>query len=60
MFFSTAEEVPGFSDAQRANPPPVGAWVTYRFRGLHQDSGLPRFASFLRVRADEARFRAQR
>ena len=50
----------GFSDAQRANPPPVGAWVTYRFRGLHQDSGLPRFASFLRVRADEARFRAQR
>jgi hypothetical protein len=29
----------------------VGAWVTYRFRGLHA-SGLPRFASFLRVRDD--------
>jgi DNA ligase-1 len=41
----------GFTDAQRQNPPAVGAWVTYRFRGLHA-SGLPRFASFLRVRAD--------
>lgn len=41
----------GFSDADRRNPPPVGAWVTYRFRGTH-DSGLPRFASFLRVRED--------
>ena len=41
----------GFTNAQRQNPPSVGAWVTYRFRGLHA-SGLPRFASFLRVRAD--------
>ena len=41
----------GFSDAQRDNPPPVGSWVTYRFRGTH-DGGLPRFASFLRVRED--------
>ncbi|ABM59217.1 ATP dependent DNA ligase [Verminephrobacter eiseniae EF01-2] len=41
----------GFSDAQRADPPPVGSWVTYRFRGLHE-SGLPRFASFVRVRED--------
>ena len=40
----------GFSDAHRADPPPVGSWVTYRYRGLHQGSGLPRFASFLRVR----------
>ena len=40
----------GFSDAQRATPPPVGSWVTYRYRGLHEGSGLPRFASFLRVR----------
>jgi len=39
----------GFSDAHRDNPPPVGAWVTYRFRGLHA-SGLPRFATFVRVR----------
>lgn len=41
----------GFSDAQREHPPAVGAWVTYRYRGLH-DSGLPRFASFLRERPD--------
>lgn len=39
----------GFSDAQRRHPPAVGSWVTYRFRGLHE-SGLPRFASFARVR----------
>ena len=41
----------GFSDAQRKNPPPVGALVTYRYRGLN-DSGIPRFASFMRVRED--------
>lgn len=41
----------GFSDAQRIDPPPVGSWVTYRFRGTH-DGGLPRFASFVRVRDD--------
>jgi DNA ligase 1 len=39
----------GLSDAQRDHPPPVGSWVTYRFRGQHA-SGLPRFASFVRVR----------
>lgn len=41
----------GFSDAQRQNPPVIGARVTYRFRGLN-DSGIPRFASFMRVRED--------
>ena len=41
----------GFSDAQRIDPPPVGSWVTYRFRGMHE-GGLPRFASFVRVRPD--------
>lgn len=41
----------GFTDAQRQQPPVLGTWVTYRFRGLHA-SGLPRFASFLRVRDD--------
>lgn len=41
----------GFSDAERAAPPAVGSWVTYRYRGWN-DSGIPRFASFLRVRAD--------
>ena len=44
----------GFSDAERADPPPVGSWVTYRFRGTH-DGGLPRFASFVRVREDMPR-----
>ena len=41
----------GFSDADRERPPPVGSWVTYRFRGTH-NGGLPRFASFVRARAD--------
>lgn len=39
----------GFSDAERDAPPPTGAVVTYTYRGL-TDNGLPRFASFLRVR----------
>jgi DNA ligase-1 len=38
----------GFSDAERAAPPSVGSWVTYRYRGL-TDKGVPRFASFVRV-----------
>lgn len=39
----------GLSDAQRQNPPAVGQWVTYRYRGL-TDKGLPRFGSFVRIR----------
>ena len=39
----------GLSDAERIAPPPIGSWVTYRYRGTHV-SGLPRFASFVRVR----------
>ncbi len=39
----------GLTDAQRENPPAVGQWVTYRYRGL-TDKGVPRFASFVRVR----------
>lgn len=38
----------GFSDEQRRRPPALGSVVTYRFRGLN-DSGIPRFASFMRV-----------
>ena len=41
----------GFTDAQRRDPPPVGSTVTYRYVGRHA-SGLPRFASFLRVRTE--------
>jgi DNA ligase-1 len=44
----------GFNDAQREHPPAVGEWVTYRFRGLNA-SGVPRFASFVRVRPDMPR-----
>ena len=42
----------GLTDAQRQHPPPIGAWVTYRYRGLHEGSGLPRFATFVRVREE--------
>lgn len=41
----------GFSDAQRDTPPPLGSTVTYTHRGL-TPLGVPRFASFLRVRPD--------
>lgn len=39
----------GFSDAERESPPPLGSWVTFTHRGVTAD-GVPRFASFLRVR----------
>lgn len=42
----------GFSDAQRRKPPPINATVTYRYRDLSA-TGLPKFASFLRVRDSE-------
>ncbi|GAB3542205.1 DNA ligase [Noviherbaspirillum agri] len=42
----------GFSDAMRRDPPPIGSTVTYRYREL-TSKGLPRFASFLRVRPSE-------
>lgn len=38
----------GFSDAERAEPPPVGSIVTYRYSD-RTPKGLPRFATFLRV-----------
>ncbi len=42
----------GFSDAERANPPPVGSTITFRYQG-RTDSGKPRFARFLRIRPQE-------
>jgi DNA ligase 1 len=39
----------GFSDTQRKAPPPRGSVVTFSYRG-HTETGLPRFASFLRAR----------
>jgi len=42
----------GLTDAQRADPAPVGSLVTYRYHD-HTPRGLPKFASFLRVRTPE-------
>ena len=41
----------GFKNADRVNPPQIGARVTYTYRGLTKN-GVPRFASFFRVRID--------
>lgn len=42
----------GLTDALRRTPPAIGSTVTYRYRDLTA-KGLPRFASFLRVRENE-------
>lgn len=42
----------GLNDALRRKPPAVGSLVTYRYRD-RTPSGLPRFASFVRVRDPE-------
>jgi DNA ligase-1 len=39
----------GFTDKERNNPPPVGTIITFKYYGLTK-SGVPKFASFLRVR----------
>lgn len=39
----------GFSDAERDAPPAPGERITFAYRGL-TEAGVPRFASFLRVR----------
>ncbi|HEY5809079.1 MAG TPA: DNA ligase [Povalibacter sp.] len=44
----------GFTDEQRRHPPTIGSWVTYAFHGTTA-KGVPRFASFLRVREDGIR-----
>ena len=41
----------GLSDAEREQPPELGARVTYRYNGL-TSSGLPRFARYLRLRPE--------
>jgi len=42
----------GFSENDRLHPPAIGSLVTYRYRD-RTPQGLPRFASFLRVRGEE-------
>ena len=39
----------GFTDKERACPPPVGTTITFKYKELNP-SGVPRFASFIRVR----------
>lgn len=41
----------GFSLAERQHPPAIGTLITYKYLGLTVN-GLPRFASFLRIRSD--------
>jgi DNA ligase-1 len=41
----------GFSNEQRHDPPPIGSVITYKYFGLTAN-GIPRFASFLRVRQE--------
>lgn len=42
----------GFTDAERNNPPPVNTMITFRYQEL-TDRGVPRFASYVGIRADE-------
>jgi DNA ligase-1 len=41
----------GLGDAARREPPAIGTTITYRYRDL-TSSGLPRFATYLRVHDD--------
>ena len=41
----------GFSDAQRNNPPPIGSVITFKYFGKTA-KGVPRFASFMRIRSN--------
>lgn len=41
----------GFNLAERQHPPALGTLITYKYLGLTA-KGLPRFASFLRIRSD--------
>jgi DNA ligase-1 len=43
----------GFSDAERESPPPVGSVITFRYQELSL-GGVPRFPSFVGLRADAA------
>jgi DNA ligase-1 len=42
----------GLTEALRREPPPVGSWVTYRYRD-RTPNGVPRFATFVRPRPPE-------
>ncbi|MCK3658634.1 ATP-dependent DNA ligase [Pasteurellaceae bacterium Pebbles2] len=42
----------GFNLEERTNPPPVGAIISYKYRGLTSD-GKPRFATYWREKKDK-------
>ncbi len=42
----------GFSNKERETPPPIGSDITYSYQGF-TDKGLPRFASFQRLKERE-------
>lgn len=42
----------GFSDAEREKPPALGSLITYKYYGRTR-RGVPRFASFIRIRQPE-------
>jgi DNA ligase-1 len=41
----------GFSDAERADPPPIGSIITFRYQEL-SEAGVPRFPSYVGMRED--------
>jgi len=41
----------GFSNEERKYPPPIGSIITYKYFGFTRN-GLPRFASFMRIRKE--------
>jgi DNA ligase-1 len=41
----------GFTDKERASPPPVGSIITFRYQEL-SDAGIPRFPSYAGIRED--------
>ena len=41
----------GFSDTERADPPPIGSIITFRYQEL-SEAGVPRFPSYVGMRED--------
>lgn len=41
----------GFTDEVRRHPPPVGSIVSFKYHGVTKN-GIPKFASYLRIRTD--------
>jgi DNA ligase-1 len=42
----------GFRDIKSEPPPQVGSVITFGYTSRHEDSGIPRFPRFLRIRSD--------